>query len=132
MTELLVGTRKGTFIFRADEARGKWTSDGPHHAGTPVEYVSGRGSGRYASVTDGHFGPHISRSTDGGKTWERLPASPRFEASRGKTVERVWIVEAIGDALYAGVDPATLFVSRDDGVSWEEVRGLGDHPTRDR
>ncbi|MEO6569024.1 MAG: exo-alpha-sialidase, partial [Opitutaceae bacterium] len=33
---------------------------------------------------------------------------------------------------YAGVDDAALFVSRDDGDSWDELTGLTKHPTRPR
>jgi molybdopterin converting factor small subunit len=33
---LLVGTRKGAFIFRADAAQKKWQLDGPHFLGNIV------------------------------------------------------------------------------------------------
>jgi len=34
--------------------------------------------------------------------------------------------------IYAGVEPSALFVSRDRGASWELVRGLFDHPHREK
>jgi len=34
--------------------------------------------------------------------------------------------------LYCGVEPAALFSSQDDGVTWSLVRGLFDHPHRPR
>ena len=35
------------------------------------------------------------------------------------------------DVLYAGIQPAGLFASRDRGASWEPINGLNEHPTRD-
>jgi photosystem II stability/assembly factor-like uncharacterized protein len=42
----------------------------------------------------------------------------------------VWNVTSGHDALYAGVEPAGLFRSRDGGATWQHVEGLTNHPTR--
>jgi len=47
-------------------------------------------------------------------------------------VERIWSLVADGNDLLAGIDPATLFRSRDGGETWEELAGLGEHPTREQ
>jgi photosystem II stability/assembly factor-like uncharacterized protein len=144
---LMVGTAKGAFVLRGDEKRERWEVEGPHFTGMAVEYVwadTRNGGAAYASVTDPWFGPQLYRSKDAGKTWDKI-AAPRFpnepkregpapEAKGGKSVERIWVVEPGGadqpGTLYAGVDPGSLFVSRDSGDSWEEVSGLNDHPSR--
>jgi hypothetical protein len=36
---LLVGTRKGAFIHRADPAREKWKLEGPHYLGNIVNHL---------------------------------------------------------------------------------------------
>jgi len=46
---------------------------------------------------------------------------PAFPEDTDKALERIWIVQP-GEAdgvLYAGVAPAALFVSTDDGETWE-------------
>jgi hypothetical protein len=51
------------------------------------------------------------------------------DTGRGATVS-IWGLAAAGDRLFAGIDPAGLFVSDDRGGSWQPVAGLNDHPTR--
>ncbi|MCH8919231.1 MAG: PQQ-binding-like beta-propeller repeat protein, partial [Chloroflexi bacterium] len=48
----------------------------------------------------------------------------------GRFVDQVWKLHANGDAIYAGVSEAGLFVSRNRGESWDGVAGLNDHPGR--
>jgi hypothetical protein len=45
-------------------------------------------------------------------------------------VATVWNVTAGRDAIYAGVEPAGLFRSRDGGATWGHVEGLTNHRTR--
>jgi photosystem II stability/assembly factor-like uncharacterized protein len=42
----------------------------------------------------------------------------------------VWSVAPGGGSLYAGVEPAGLFRSDDQGQSWRQVNGLREHPSR--
>ena len=42
----------------------------------------------------------------------------------------VWSLAAGHGLLYAGVEPAGLFVSKDQGETWKHVEGLQRHPTR--
>ncbi len=48
----------------------------------------------------------------------------------GPKLATVWNVTATDDTIYAGVEPAGLFRSRDRGASWEHVEGLTNHRTR--
>ena len=45
-------------------------------------------------------------------------------------VKAVWSLAPDGGALYAGVQPAGLFRSEDEGRSWRHVEGLQKHPSR--
>jgi photosystem II stability/assembly factor-like uncharacterized protein len=122
VTELLVGTKKGLFVLRGDPQRG-----GPFalatraFAGDVVEFgVRDPRSGRYfASVTSGAYGPRLMYADDPLGEWHQA-VGPAFPSHADATVERIWVVKP-GEAdglLYAGVDPAALFVSTDNGESW--------------
>jgi photosystem II stability/assembly factor-like uncharacterized protein len=132
MTELLVGTRKGLFVLRGSTSEG---FDVVHRAfeGNVVEYaMRDARTGRYfASVTSGFYGPRLMHASDPTGEWEHAPTLA-FPEDAGATVERIWVVRS-GEAdglMYAGVDPAALFTSRDGGLTWELNRGLWDQPTR--
>ncbi len=43
----------------------------------------------------------------------------------------MWSLGRSGGRLYAGTKPAMLLVSEDDGRTWDEVKGLSDHPSRE-
>jgi BNR/Asp-box repeat len=79
MTQIrvLVGTRKGAFIFTSDGKRQKWDITGPHFAGWEIFHMKGSAADPnriYVSQSSGWFGQVIQRSDDGGKTW-RTPGS---------------------------------------------------------
>jgi hypothetical protein len=120
MTELLVGTKKGLFVLRGD---GSGVHDIVTRAfpGDVVEFaVRDPRTGRYfASVTSGHFGPRLMLTDDPTGEWE--PAEGlAFPEGAEAALERIWVVQP-GEAdglLYAGVDPAALFVSTDGGRTW--------------
>jgi len=133
--ELLVGTRKGLFTLRG-EGDGPYEVVGRTFDGNVVEYaMRDPRSGRYfASVTSGFYGPRLMHSTD--------PTAPLDDWTHAETltmpedtdatIERTWVVrtgEAEGQ-LWAGVDPAALFESRDGGLTWELNRALWDQPGR--
>jgi photosystem II stability/assembly factor-like uncharacterized protein len=155
--KLLVGTRKGGFIFTSDKDRKKWSvSDILFKGWNVMHIVMDPRSGRlYAAVAHFVFGPTIHYSDDLGQTWQPCAVPPRFtrpsisgrpggtpeEAYSGhpipetpEQVLKVWNVEP-GRAdepgvLYAGVQPAALFKSTDHGDSWVLNESLYDHPHR--
>src|SRR5688572_242133 len=125
---LLIGTKKGVFIGRAAAAQrapGAWRFSGPHCSGTwsfydvtydPVsETIYGGGQSNW-------YGAAVWCSPDLGATWDH--SSEGLAYPDGPGIEQVWCVRPAGDALYAGVDPAGLFVSEDRGQSWNEVEAL--------
>jgi hypothetical protein len=138
---LLVGTVKGAFILSSDATRTHWTIDGPHFPGESVYALAydDRGGRRrtYAATRSFHWGSTIRMSDDHGATWtgpERQAI--RFPEASGMSLVQVWQIvpgpRDTPDVLWAGVEPAALFESRDAGESWAPVDGLLAHEHRAR
>ena len=133
--EVLVGTRKGLFVL-SGEANGE-PLEGPRlFGGQTVDFaVRDPRSGRaFAAVTHGQFGPRLYYADDelGSPDSWQVAEGPRFPEAVDAAVERIWSVvpgEAPGE-LWAGVAPAALFHSRDDGASWSLVESLWNVPSR--
>lgn len=130
--ELLVGSKKGLFVLRGERG-GPMAIAARHFPGQVVEYAARdpRTGRTFASVTHGQFGPHVYWSDDLDGEWTEAHG-PSFPEDTGAAVQRTWVIEpgATDGELWAGVAPAALFRSTDDGASWELVRPLWDHPTR--
>jgi len=124
-----------------------------HMKGSPVDQDR-----LYASQTSAWFGQIIQRSDDGGKTWDTPGGGPTTSpqgmpmGESNKFVydgvpgthqwydgtqhpwefKRVWHLEPSlddRDHVYAGVEDAALFESKDGGKSWQELSGLRKHDT---
>src|SRR5690554_1740799 len=97
----------------------------------PVYHVvADPGSGTlYAGAGDPWFGPAVWRSDDLGETWTH--SSEGLAYGEGEDpVQGVWSLAPAHGRLYAGVEPAGLFVSDDRGSTWSHVEGLRAHPSR--
>ena len=130
---LLVGTRRGLFTFHSGDARQRWHASGPHLIGREVYHAAldPRDKTLWAASDHAVWGAHLHTSSDRGETWQLLEAAPHYTDARG--LKAVWFV-APGPAqspetLYAGIEPAGLFVTHDRGASWQSVSSLNDHPT---
>lgn len=141
---LLVGTRKGAFIFTADGKRENWKIQGPYFGGWEIFHLKGSPvdpNRIYASQTSDWFGQVIHRSDDGGENWQTI--GNRFEYE-GKSIQhqtfdgtsqpwnfhRVWHLEPAykdENIVFAGVEDAALFCSKDGGMTWEEFSTLRHH-----
>ena len=136
---LMLVTRKGAFLAFAAANRRQWEVRGPLFKGMQVNHgsFSASAAGTIVAVARSDWwGPGLKLSNDLGETW-RDSLALRFAEGRGRSVERIWIVREgwLADgtpALFAGVDSGALFVSADGGSTWDEVRTLTDHPTRER
>jgi photosystem II stability/assembly factor-like uncharacterized protein len=141
---VLVGTRKGAFVLTADGKREKWDISGPHFAGWEIYHMKGSPADPnrlYASQCSGWFGQMIQRSNDGGKTWEPVGNKFIYDGVPGThqwydgkphpwEFKRVWHLEPSlndPDTVYAGIEDAALFRSKDGGQNWEELSGLRKH-----
>ncbi len=135
---VLVGTRKGAFVLRSDARRRNWALEGPHFAGSHIHHFihDPRDGTLFATVNNDWFGPDLHYSRNWGKTWEKTKEGIRYAVDSGLDVKRVWHIRpgrsSEPGVVYAGVDPAGLFQSNDGGATWEEVRGLNRHATREK
>lgn len=136
---LLVGTRKGAFIYTADDARRAWTLSEPLMPGWTINHMVGDVRAKpariYAAANHPVWGPAVAKSADGGKNWDWPSKGLGFPADMGLTIESVWHIRPGHDSepgvVYAATAPAALFRSEDDGVSWRSVDGITRHPFRD-
>ncbi len=138
---LLVGTMKGAFLVRSDAGRREWRIDGPHFRGEAVYALAfdQRGGRRraLAGTNSNHWGSVVRASDDFGATWtapERK--NVRFPEGSELALANVWQIRpgraSEPDVVYAGVEPAALFESRDAGETWSPVEGLLAHEHRPR
>jgi photosystem II stability/assembly factor-like uncharacterized protein len=132
-TLVLLGTRKGAFTLELDAERRPGTLRGPFCEAMPIQHVTWdpqRGA-LLAGAGSPWYGPIVWRSTDLGETWTQSSAGLSYgDGAEDEPVISVWNLTPVGDAIYAGVQPAGLFRSADGGISWSHVSGLREHPSR--
>ena len=141
---VLVGTRKGAFVLTADAKRDRWAVNGPLFGGWEIYHVKGSPADPnrlYASQSSSWFGQVIHRSNDGGNAWEPAGNKFAYDGVPGThkwydgtphpwEFKRVWHIEPSltdPDVVYAGVEDAALFKSKDGAGTWEELPGLRGH-----
>jgi photosystem II stability/assembly factor-like uncharacterized protein len=134
--KVLVGTRKGLFFLTSDDARHDWQVEGPALTGWEIMHAIAdpRDGALYACSSNFVYSGTVHKSTDGGETWERSEQVGLPEES-GLTLEKLWHIRP-GHAdrpgeLWLGGTPAALFRSQDSGETWEPVKGILEHPTRE-
>lgn len=157
---VFVGTTKGGFVFESDDARKKWGMSDIQFKSWNVMHIQldPRDNRLHAAVSHNVYGPTTHYSDEFGKTWvqaKQVPALPRTSKSgrpastvdeairteSGESIKyvpekmiKVWNIrpgrESEPNVLYAGAQPASLFVSKDRGETWELNEGLYDHPQR--
>jgi photosystem II stability/assembly factor-like uncharacterized protein len=114
---LLVGTADGVVVLERTTAREGWSVA---HRALDGCHVSALVTPRPGLVVAGVFHDTVHVSRDDGETWERR--------GDGIAPANVYSLAAVlrGDRvrLYAGTEPAHLFVSDDLGASWRELPGL--------
>lgn len=129
-TVVLAGTKKGLFVLHSRD-RKRWKVEGPSFEGVEVYHATSDGKSVYASAVNSHWGPAVRRSASWGTRWAKDEAAPKYPEKSGLSVDRVWNLTLAEDGtLYAGVEPAGLFLSRDEGKTWEGVDGFNAQPTR--
>lgn len=137
-TRLLVGTRKGAWIYTAGEGGRCWELSEPIMPGWTVHHMAADlrcdPPRLYAAANHWAWGPSVVRSDDGGRTWEQRSPGLAFPADTGLAVANVWQVQP-GHAdrpgvVYAGTQPANLFRSEDWGESWTPVASITNHRLR--
>ena len=140
---LLVATRKGAFMLKADKGRRTWKTAGPMFFGHIVHHMILDPRDRHTlllAARTGHLGPSVFRSTDLGRNWKEAAKPPAFpkagEGQKGRVVDHVfWLTPGHRDepnVWYAGTSPQGLFRSEDGGDTWAPVSGFNDHPMYSR
>ena len=135
---LLVGTRKGAWVLRADAERRRWTTRGPMFLGHIAHHVVLDPRDRTTvlmAASTGHLGPTVLRSADLGQSWTEATRPPAFTA--GDPLDRAlravfWLSPGHADepgCWYAGGSPQGLFRTEDGGDTWAPVSGWNDHPS---
>jgi photosystem II stability/assembly factor-like uncharacterized protein len=136
--KVLVGTKKGAFIYTSDAARRNWQVSDPILTGWTIHHMNAdtRNSRPRLYMAANHWawGPSVAKSDDGGKNWDYNSRGLGFPQDMDVRMQNVWNV-AIGHAsepgvIYAGVQPAGVFRSEDYGESWQGVDGLNRNPYR--
>jgi hypothetical protein len=132
---LAVGTTQGLFMVSDG------MPDGPFFKGSHVPAFLQLGNRYYVATIDPLVGPTLRTSDDGGESWSDLGATPiGLPADFGEQLVQICQLQADYSApaaasdvpgVFAGVEPAALFRSSD-GIRFELVRGLWDHPDRPR
>ncbi len=135
---LLVATAKGLVTYSFDQ--GEFHQEGIHFLGFAVNmaYHDPRNGRWWAGVSHKHWGQKLHFSDDEGATWHEVK-TPTFEGAtlpNGKMahLRQIWSMhhggEAYPDRLWLGTDPGGLFRSDDNGLSFQLVTGLWEHPSR--
>lgn len=147
--QLHVATRKGLFSL-SRKAAGKWTIDHVAFLGSPISLslVDPQTGLHFAAVTHGHFGAHLHRSDDQGKSWQEI-AAPAFPAgsvvpqrmpstdeeppageplTKPAALTEIWSLETAGadqpGSLWCGTIPGAVFRSDNNGDSWRLMDSL--------
>lgn len=136
-TVLMVGTRKGLWVGRSDDARTDWELSGPHHDMEEVYscLVDTRGPAPrlMAGASSSWLGPQVRWSDDLGATWGETPnGAIRFPEGTDASVERVWqlVPGAEDGVVYAGTEPGAVWRSTDGGEHFALEEALWGHPHR--
>jgi hypothetical protein len=134
----MLGTKRGLILLSSQD-RESWEVHEPTLAGQRIfnAALDQRGVKRlFAAENNDFFGSFLRYSDDFGTTWQEPEQGIKFPEDSGLALKNIWVIEPgrAGEpgTVYAGVDPATLWVSHDSGVNWELNEALAKHPTRDR
>src|SRR5258707_15509461 len=137
-TVLAVGTKRGLFLLHSQD-RGKWNVEPVSLKGRRIFHAildQRNGQRLFAAENGDFFGSFLHYSDDFGVTWHKPQSGIQFPEGSGKKLTNIWVIEP-GRAnepgvVYAGVDPASLWVSSDSDVTCELNAALANHPTRER
>jgi photosystem II stability/assembly factor-like uncharacterized protein len=135
---LIVGTRKGAFIYSSDQKRQKWEVSEPILPGWSIYNAAAdvRDSAPHLYLAANHWawGPSVAKSVDSGKEWDVRSEGLGFPQDMGVTIQNVWSISPAHDSqpgvVYCGTQPAGLFRSEDWGVSWKPVDTFNRHSDR--
>jgi len=134
---VLVGTKRGLFLLTSRD-RETWDVQATGLSGHRIYHAildQRNGHRLFAADNGDFFGAFLRYSDDFGQTWHEPQQGIQFPESTDQKLENIWVIEPgrpnEPGTVYAGVDPASLWVSTDGGVTWNLNAGLASHPTRE-
>ena len=122
---VLVGTRKGAFVFRSDARRKSWAVAGPHFPGQNVFHfiLDLRDPATlFAATYTEWWGGDVQRSRNSGRTWQGTKGGVRYSEDAGLSVKCVWHVRP-GRASPAWSMRASSAATMADASGSRETRG---------
>lgn len=130
--KLIAATDKGLLVY--ERVAGLWTLKDIQFIGMPVGcfHHDERNGSWWVAINHKHWGPKLYKSGDEGETYKEINV-PRFDTPQF-TLRSIWTIShGVHDdpnRLYVGVEPAAIFVTPDEGKSFQELKGLSEHPSR--
>lgn len=135
---LTVGTKRGLFLLSSPD-RVHWTVENTTLNGGRIFYAvfDPRADYRLFAADNGDFfGCFLRYSDDFGQTWQEPRRGIQFASDSGLSLKNIWYIEPgrpqEPNVVYAGTDPACLWISTNSGETWEPNAGLLEHPTHER
>jgi photosystem II stability/assembly factor-like uncharacterized protein len=137
-TQVLVGTRKGAWIYTSDDSRQQWRLSPPIMPGYTVHHMAvdtRRATPRlFMAANHWAWGPGVAYSDDLGKTWTETREGLKFPEDMSIALGSVWNIRPGHSdqpgVVYAGTQPAGLFKSTDWGETWAPVDSINRHEYR--
>jgi hypothetical protein len=132
---LMVSTKRGLFLVSSRDRR-NWEVEATALGGRTFNAALDQRTGKrlFAAENGDFFGSFLRYSDDFGATWHEPERGIEFSEASGRKLTNLWVIEpgraSEPDTIYLGVDPASLWISRDGGVTWDINAGLEAHPTR--
>lgn len=140
---LVLGTKKGLLVL--EKGARSWRVKPLQHQGVHVSYAfhDARTGTLWAALGHGHWGAKLAKSTDGGTTWEDVPA-PKYPEGCKDTMCRKQKAALVymycmapghrsePKKLYVGTVPGGLFESSDAGASFALNEALWNDKDRDK
>src|SRR5579864_3871573 len=133
---VLVGTKRGLFLLSSAD-RKTWELNSTGLSGNRIYFATldqRQGKRIFAADNGDFFGTFLRYSDDFGQSWQEPEQGIQFTPESGEKLINIWTIEPgrpdEPGTLYAGVDPASLWVSTDGGQHWSINTGLANHPTR--
>ncbi len=109
--QLLVGTRKGAWMYTSDEHRQTWSLSEPIMPGWSVYHAEAdarSGEQRlYLAANHWAWGPCVAKSVDGGKEWDWNSTGLGFPPDMSVAIGNIWEVRP-GHADEPGVLPVIV------------------------
>lgn len=130
--KLIAATDKGLMVYQ--KTHGTWTLKDIQFIGMPVGcfHHDDRNGTWWVAINHKHWGPKLYKSVDEGETFKEI-AVPKFESTEHR-LKSIWTISHgqydDPNKLYIGVEPAAIFVTVDEGDSFQELTGLSEHPSR--